>query len=112
MGVYLHLGISKVLNSYFNIDCWKKTWVKEKELVKVGEKERETERAKEEIGKVVSAVAAISHQNVSLVVAYHHSGTISSQKELAMTMLSNTSDFLISLEEVEYSQQQPKRSCV
>ena len=34
--------------------------------MKVGEKEREKERAKEEIGKVVSAVAAISHQNVSI----------------------------------------------
>ena len=34
--------------------------------MKVGEKEREKEWAKEEIGKVVSAVAAISHQNVSI----------------------------------------------
>ena len=41
-------------------------FVEGKELVKVGEKEQEKEWAKEEIGKVVCAVAAISHQSVSI----------------------------------------------
>merc|ERR1712018_584229 len=100
MGVLLHCSpLTISLPSYSDTK-----WVKAKVTEKVGEKEKEEVRVKEN-GKVGFLVAVISVQCVVLVVVAPRLETTLLQKKLAPMMYKSTSDSLIFLEVEEFSLQ-------